>query len=148
MAVHLCPYQILLAEDSAADLGLVRMALMDQDLAHVLHVARDGEAAIAFIANADADTAAPRPDLVILDMHLPKYDGNAILQQLRARERHARTPVVFMTSMDDPTTRDAGGGHSPLVFFPKPSSLSAFKQIGVIVRDILMRNAGPLGQEE
>ena len=60
------PYQILLAEDSAADVAIVRLALRDQNLNHILHVARDGEEAIAFIEKADNDSKAPGPDLLLL----------------------------------------------------------------------------------
>ena len=71
MAKESNPYHILLAEDSAADVGIVRIALRDQNLNHILHVARDGEEAIAFIEKADNDSKAPGPDLLLLDMHLP-----------------------------------------------------------------------------
>jgi CheY-like chemotaxis protein len=82
MATQERPYQILVAEDSAADVGLVRMALQDQNLDYVLHVVRDGEEAIAFIEKADNDSKAPGPDLLLLDMHLPRYSGEQILQRL------------------------------------------------------------------
>ena len=61
MATETRPYQILLAEDSAADVGIVRIALRDQGLDHVLHVARDGEEAISFIQNADKDSKSAGP---------------------------------------------------------------------------------------
>ena len=102
MAIETRRYQILLAEDSAADIGIVRIALRDQNLDHILHVARDGEEAIAFIENADNDAKSPGPDLLLLDMHLPKYDGEAILKRLRSTERYAQTPVVVMTSFGRP----------------------------------------------
>src|ERR1044071_1722463 len=86
------PYQILLAEDSAADVGIVRIALRDQNFDHVLHVARDGEEAVAFIDKAENDSTAPGPDLLLLDMHLPKYDGEEILKHLRSTERYGQTP--------------------------------------------------------
>src|ERR1044071_6675095 len=92
-------YHILRAEDSAADVGIVRIALRDQKLNHVLHVARDGEEAIAFIEKADNDTKAPGPDLLLLDMHLPRYSGEEVLKRLRSTEHYAQTPVVVMTSL-------------------------------------------------
>src|ERR1044071_3075317 len=90
-------YNILLAEDSAADVGIVRLALRDQDFIHVLHVASDGAEAIAFIERADNDSKAPGPDLLLLDMHLPKFGGEAILERLRSTERYAQIPVIVMT---------------------------------------------------
>src|ERR1041385_3975476 len=106
MATETRPYQILLAEDSAADVGIVRIALRDQNLNHILHVARDGEEAIAFIERADNDPRAPGLDLLLLDMHLPRYNGEEILQRLRSTEHYAQTPVVVMTSSDTPEDQD------------------------------------------
>jgi CheY-like chemotaxis protein len=131
------PFQILLAEDSAADVGIVRIALRDQDLDHVLHVARDGAEAIAFIERADGDRKAQGPDLLLLDMHLPKYDGEEILKRLRSTELYAQIPVVVMTSSEAPRDYERAQKHAPLIYFRKPSSLDEFIKLGVIVRDIL-----------
>jgi CheY-like chemotaxis protein len=133
------PYHILLAEDSAADVTIVRLALRDQNLDHVLHVARDGEEAISFIEKADSDSRAPGPDLLLLDMHLPRYNGEQILQRLRSTERYAQTPVVVMSSSAAPEDQDSAQKHAALFYFRKPSRLEEFIQLGVIVRDILVR---------
>jgi|SRR5579872_5151469 len=143
---HDHPYHILLAEDSAADVGIVRIALRDLKLNHVLHVARDGEEAIAFIEKADNDTKAAGPDLILLDMHLPRYNGEEILQRLRSTERYAQTPVVVMTSSLAPEDQDRAQKHAALYYFRKPSRLEDFIQLGAIVRDILTRN-GPAGSK-
>ena len=131
------PYHILLAEDSAADVGIVRIALRDQNLDHILHVARDGEEAIRFIEKADNDPKAPGPDLLLLDMHLPKYDGEAVFKRLRSTEHYAQIPVVVMTSSDAPQDHDRAQRHAALFYFRKPSRLEEFIQLGVIVREIL-----------
>ena len=130
-------YQILLAEDSAADVSIVRMALRVQGLDHILHVARDGEEAINFIQKADKDRKAPGPDLLLLDMHLPKYNGEEILKCLRSTERYAQIPVVVMTSSDAPADHDRAQKHAAMFYFRKPSRLDEFIQLGIIVRDIL-----------
>lgn len=135
------PYHILLAEDSAADVSVVRIALRDQNLHHILHVARDGQEAIAFIEKADNDSKAPGPDLLLLDMHLPLYNGEQVLQRLRSTERYAQTPVVVMTSSAAPEDRDRAQKHAALFYFRKPSRLDEFIQLGVIVRDILTRKS-------
>ena len=131
------PYQILLAEDSAADVGIVRIALRNQGFDYVLHVARDGEEAISFIEKADKDQKAPGPDLLLLDMHLPKYNGEEILRCLRSTERYGQIPVVVMTSSDAPADQDRAQKHAALVYFRKPSRLAEFTQLGVIVREVL-----------
>ena len=132
------PYQILLAEDSSADVGIVRIALRDQNIDHVLHVVRDGEEAITFIEKADNNSKAPGPDLLLLDMHLPKYDGEAILKRLRSTDRYAQVPVVVMTSSDAPRDHDTAQKHAAMFYFRKPSRLEEFIQLGVVVREILM----------
>lgn len=137
MAIEIRPYQILLAEDSAADVGIVRIALRDQGLDHVLHVARDGEQAISFIQKADNDRKAPGPDLLLLDMHLPKYNGEEVLKCLRSTELYAQIPVVVMTSSDSPADHDQAQKHAAMFYFRKPSRLDEFIQLGIIVRDIL-----------
>ena len=131
------PYHILLAEDSAADVGIVRIALRDQNLNHILHVSRDGEEALTFIEKADSDVNAPGPDLLLLDMHLPKYDGEAVFKRLRSTEHYAQIPVVVMTSSDAPQDHDRAQRHAALFYFRKPSRLEEFIQLGVIVREIL-----------
>jgi len=130
-------YQILLAEDSAADVAIVRIALRDQGLDHVLHVARDGEEAISFIQRADKDRKSPGPDLLLLDMHLPKYNGEEILKCLRSTERYGQIPVVVMTSSNSPADYDRAQKHAAMFYFRKPSRLDEFIQLGIIVRDIL-----------
>ena len=140
MAAQERPYHILLAEDSPADVGLVRLALRDQNFDHILHVATDGEEAIAFIEKADRDSNLPGPDLILLDMHLPRYSGEQILQRLRSTERYAQTPVVVMTSSDSPADQDRAQKHAALFYFRKPSRLDEFIHLGAIVSEILRKN--------
>ena len=131
------PYHILLAEDSAADVGIVRIALRDEHLDHILHVADDGAKAIAYIQEADCNSKAPGLDLLLLDMHLPKHDGEDILKCLRSTERYAQTPVVVMSSSDAPADHEKAQKHAALIYFRKPSRLAEFIELGKIVSDIL-----------
>ena len=79
----------------------------------------------------------PGPDLLLLDMHLPKYDGEEILKRLRSTEHYAQIPVVVMTSSDAPHDHDRAQKHAAMFYFRKPSRLDEFIQLGVIVREIL-----------
>ena len=130
-------YHILLAEDSAADVGIVRIALRDENLPHVLHVAKDGAEAISYILEADRNTNNPGLDLLLLDMHLPKHDGEEVLKCLRSTERYAQTPVVVMSSSDAPADHQTAQRHAALIYFRKPSRLTDFIELGKIVRDVL-----------
>ena len=135
------PDHILLAEDSPADVGLVRLALREQNFNHILHVATDGEEAIAFIEKADLDSNVAGPDLLLLDMHLPRYSGEQILQRLRSTERYAQTPVVVMTASESPEDQAKADKHAALHYFRKPFSLTEFLELGRIVRSIVAPEA-------
>jgi len=130
------PYRILLAEDSAGDVGLVRIALRDQRLDHILQVVSDGAEAIGIIEAADNDRNVLL-DLLLLDMHLPKYDGDEILERLRSTKRYTDLPVVVMTSTRAPQDCERAQKYAPTFYFRKPSSLDEYRHLGVIVFDIL-----------
>ncbi|SCY49328.1 Response regulator receiver domain-containing protein [Nitrosospira sp. Nl5] len=129
---------ILLAEDNPADVLLVREALNEAHIACNLHVMKDGEQVIQFIESLDADPAAPPLDMLLLDMHLPKRDGEEILNRLRSTEHYSQTPVIVMTASEAP--RDYDDKKHITHYFRKPSSLSDYMQLGAIVREIAGNN--------
>jgi len=134
--------QIMVAEDSPADVILVRMALQRSGLDFELHVLDDGEKAITFLEKLDASPAADPIDLLLLDMHLPKYDGEEILMRLRSSENHAQTPVVIMTASDAPQDHARAQKHAAMHYFRKPSDLAGYMQLGIIIRDLLSSDTG------
>ena len=137
MVMAASPCQILLAEDNPADVRLVREALREHKVHCDLRVISDGEEVVSFIEGLDQDLKYPCPDLLLLDMHLPKRDGNDVLKHLRASERCGRTRVVILTSSDAPSDHEVAEEHAALHYFRKPSSLGQFMQLGKIVRDVL-----------
>ena len=128
---------VLLVEDSAADVFLVRAALKKHKIDCNLSVIGDGEEVLRFIARIESDAQLEPLDLVLLDLHLPKRDGAEILAQLRASERSGRTPVVVFTSSDSSSDRQKTEKHGPLYYFVKPISLDGFMELGGIVQNIL-----------
>jgi chemotaxis family two-component system response regulator Rcp1 len=90
--------RILLVEDSPADIELTREALEDVKLANDLHVARDGVEALDFLHKRDGHEDAPRPDLILLDLNLPRKDGRAVLEEVKADPSLRRIPVVVLTT--------------------------------------------------
>lgn len=106
---------ILLAEDNSADIELVREALEDLAIAYELHVVEDGERAMDFIQSIDRDATLPCPKLFLLDLHLPKRDGQEVLRCLRASERCGQTPVVILTSADSPSDRETATRNAVLL---------------------------------
>jgi CheY-like chemotaxis protein len=129
--------QIVLAEDNSGDVLLVRMALKSSGLNCELRVLDDGDKAVAFIEEFDANPNAGAIDLLLLDMHLPKRDGEEILERLRASDHYAQTPVVVMTASDAPHDHAQAKKHAAMHYFRKPSNLDEYMQLGSIVRDLL-----------
>jgi CheY-like chemotaxis protein len=92
------PIQILLVEDNPGDVELTREALLDSKLHMQLSVASDGVQALAFLARTGPYADAPRPDLILLDLNLPKKDGRAVLSEIKRDPRLRTIPVVVLTS--------------------------------------------------
>ncbi|MGS2591552.1 response regulator [Streptomyces hebeiensis] len=92
------PIEVLLVEDDAGDELMTREAFEDNKIRNTLHVVRDGEEALDFLYRRGAHPQAPRPDLVLLDLNLPKYDGRQVLEQIKTDPELAAIPVVVLTT--------------------------------------------------
>ena len=132
--------RILLAEDNPGDVELVREALREHGIHCELQIISDGEQALTFIDGLDLDSKLPCPDLLLLDLHLPKHGGIEILQRLQASKRCGRTPVVVFTSSESmPRPQNNDEENAAVHYFRKPASLSQFMQLGQIVKEIVNR---------
>jgi CheY-like chemotaxis protein len=89
---------ILLVEDSPADVRLTREALQDSKLINRLTVARDGIEALAALRKQGSYASAPQPDLILLDLNLPRKNGRAVLEEIKQDSDLRRIPVVIVTS--------------------------------------------------
>lgn len=92
------PVDILLVEDNPGDVDLARDALEDGKINNRLHVVTDGEAAMAFLRKQAQYRQAPRPDLILLDLNLPKKDGIEVLAEIKGDDSLKRIPVVILTT--------------------------------------------------
>ncbi|MBF6329578.1 response regulator [Nocardia transvalensis] len=92
------PIDILLVEDDPADELMTREAFEDNKIGNNLHVAHDGQEALDFLYREGAYADAPRPDLILLDLNLPKYDGREVLSKIKADPDLAFIPVVVLTT--------------------------------------------------
>jgi CheY-like chemotaxis protein len=128
---------ILLAEDNPADVLLVREALTDRAVAYPLQVVSDGEEVINLISRIDRDSTLACPKMLLLDLHLPKRDGEEILRCLRSSERCGLTPVVIMTSSDAPHHVEMATKNAALHYFRKPTSLEQYMKLGDVVKEII-----------
>ena len=92
------PIEILLVEDNPGDARLTREALAQSKVRNNLHHARDGEEAIAFLRREGTFGDVPQPDLILLDLNLPKRDGREVLEEVKTDARLMHIPVVILTS--------------------------------------------------
>lgn len=118
---------ILLVEDNPMDLDLTLRAFTKKKFSNQVHVARDGEEALAFMPRWEAGEALPA--VILLDINLPKVNGLEVLRQLKAHERFRRIPVVVLTSSredkDLKTAYDLGVNS----YIEKPVSFSKFMEV-------------------
>jgi len=92
------PIEVLLVEDDPGDELMTREAFEENKIGNRLHVARDGEEALDFLYRLGAHADAPRVDLVLLDLNLPKYDGRQVLERIRSDPDLTHLPVVVLTT--------------------------------------------------
>jgi CheY-like chemotaxis protein len=92
------PIEILLVEDNPGDVRLVQEVFKEFKVRNRLHVAEDGEKAMAFLHRLGEHARAPQPDLVLLDLNLPRKDGREVLAEIKGDSRLRLIPVVIVTS--------------------------------------------------
>ncbi|MCX7627879.1 MAG: response regulator [Methylophilaceae bacterium] len=94
------PVEFLLAEDNPGDVRLTKEALRDSKVHNNLNVVSDGVEALAFLRREGKYASAPRPDVVLLDLNLPKKDGREVLAEIKSDPSLKRIPVVIITSSE------------------------------------------------
>jgi len=92
------PVEILLVEDNAGDVGLIEEVFEEAKIRNNIHVAEDGEEAISFLHGKGKFSGSPRPDIIILDLNLPKKDGREVLREIKADENLHNIPVIVLTT--------------------------------------------------
>ena len=92
------PVEILLVEDNPADVRLTREALKEGKVYNNLHWAKDGVEALEFLHRQGKYASSPRPDIILLDLNLPKKDGREVLQDIKKDDKLKRIPVVILTT--------------------------------------------------
>jgi CheY-like chemotaxis protein len=92
--------QVLLVEDDPGDVLMTREAFEDYKLRNQLHVVNDGEQAMAFLRNEGEYADLPRPDLVLLDLNLPRMDGRQVLDAIKSDPELSSIPVVVLTTSE------------------------------------------------
>ncbi|GAA2620150.1 response regulator [Actinomadura fulvescens] len=94
------PIEVLLVEDDPGDVLLTTEAFEHNKVKNNLHVVNDGEQAMAFLRREEPYAGAPRPDLVLLDLNLPRKDGREVLEEIKDDEELRSVPVVVLTTSE------------------------------------------------
>ena len=100
LAANTAPIDLLLIEDDPGDVVMTREALSGARVLHNLHVIDNGESAVAFLRQEGLYSDVPRPDLIFLDLNLPRLDGREVLGLIKADESLRQIPVVILTTSD------------------------------------------------
>jgi CheY-like chemotaxis protein len=95
---HSRPVEILLVEDNEGDVFLTKKAFEKAKIVNNIHVAKDGEMAMEMLMQARGHEGMPRPDIVLLDINLPKKGGLQVLEEIKSNESLRRIPVVMVSS--------------------------------------------------
>lgn len=120
------PIEILLVEDNPGDVDLTLEALEDAKLRNNVHVTEDGVEAMEFLRREGEYAGAPRPDLVLLDLNMPRKDGREVLTDLKEDPDLRRIPVVVLTTSEDEQDVLDAYEHSANAYIVKPVDFQQF----------------------
>jgi chemotaxis family two-component system response regulator Rcp1 len=123
------PIEVLLVEDSPGDVRLTREAFKDAKVHINLHVASDGVEAMAFLGREGNHANTPRPDLIFLDLNLPKKDGREVLAELKESPTLKSIPVVILTTSASEADIHGSYQHHANCYITKPVDLDGFLKV-------------------
>jgi two-component system, chemotaxis family, response regulator Rcp1 len=129
------PLEVLLVEDSPGDIRLTQEAFRDANQSIQLHVASDGVEAMAFLRREGSYMHAPRPDLILLDLNLPKMDGRAVLTHIKEDDDLKTIPTVILTTSEAEADIVKSYQLQANCYLSKPVQLDAFENLVESIND-------------
>lgn len=129
------PIEVLLVEDNPGDAQLTRIALSDGKMCINLSLTEDGVDALAFLRKEGQYADAPRPDLILLDLNLPRKDGREVLAEIKADPSLRRIPVVVLTTSQSDTDILQAYELAANCFITKPVDFDQFVKIVQTIED-------------
>lgn len=127
--------QVLLVEDSPGDVRLTQEAFRDANAAIHLHVVNDGVEAMAFLRHEGSHVNAPRPDLILLDLNLPKMDGREVLAHIKEDDGLKTIPTVILTTSESEVDIAKSYQLQANCYLTKPVQLDAFESLVKSIND-------------
>ena len=131
------PARILLIEDNTTDAFLIRLALDREQFPYKLTTLDDGAQALAFVRR-KGDAHSTQPDLIVMDLHLPKHDGIEILGAIRESVDFFRVPVVILSSSPSPREKNSIVALKAVCFVAKPFNLGEFFNLGSRIKELVL----------
>jgi two-component system, chemotaxis family, response regulator Rcp1 len=132
---YVSPLDILLVEDNPADVRLTMETLKEEKMYNNLHVVGDGEEALAFLRKEGKYSNAARPDLILLDLNLPKIDGRQVLKEIKSDDKLKTIPVVVLTvSKSEEDIMKSYNSHANC-YITKPVDLEQFSKVAKAVQN-------------
>ena len=123
------PIEILLVEDNPGDVRLTKEALKEDKVRNNLHVVEDGLAALDWLRREGKYDSAPRPDIILLDLNLPKKDGREVLSEIKTDNDLKRIPVVVLTTSKDEEDVLRAYNFNANCYITKPVDLEQFIRV-------------------
>jgi len=133
------PVQILLVEDNPGDVGLTLEALKEATLPNKLTVVKNGADALSLLRRQGQHAGAARPDLILLDLNLPKKDGRKLLAEIKGDDNLKRTPVVVLTTSEDEQDVLESYNLHANCYIVKPLDLDRFITVVKSIEDFWLR---------
>lgn len=128
---------MLLVEDNPTDVFVIKEVLEGCGPGLDVHLVTNGHAALLYVQELDRDENAPCPALVLLDLNLPKVTGIEVFRALRSSSRCSGIPVIVVTSSSAQTDRYAAQQLGAEGYFQKPTELTAYMELAVLIKRIL-----------
>jgi len=135
------PINVLLVEDSPGDVRLTQEAFRDANMSVRLHVAADGMEAMAFLTHQGVHADAPRPDLTLLDLNMPKMDGRQVLAQIKGDANLKTIPTVILTTSAAEEDIARCYQMQANCYLTKPVELDAFEKLVRSINDFWLARA-------
>jgi CheY-like chemotaxis protein len=129
------PIEILLVEDNPGDVRLTKEALKEDKVHNNLHVVNDGLEALAWLRREGVHAGAVRPDIILLDLNLPKKDGREVLSEIKTDEDLRRIPVVVLTTSRAEEDVLRAYDFNANCYITKPVDLEQFMKVVKSIKD-------------